>query len=190
MKAFENIHDFYCIRNTHFGPVTVVWSESFGQIKISRIFLPDPAHDSQSFAEAMFPCAVVSSCLEINSTADQIEAFFSGEDIGFSLDLVRMDLCTEFQHTVLKAEHKIPRGRVSTYRRIAAHIGNPRGARAVGTALATNPFPIIIPCHRAVRSDGSLGGFQGGLKMKHALLEMEGISFNDTGRIISDELYY
>jgi methylated-DNA-[protein]-cysteine S-methyltransferase len=190
MKTTVNIHDFYCTRNTHFGPITIVWSEYCGEAKISRIFLPDSSKDALSFVETMYPSAKVSSCTEINSTADQIEAFFCGEDIRFSLDLVRLDLCTQFQQTVLTAEHKIPCGRVSTYQRIAGHIGNPRGARAVGTALATNPFPIIIPCHRAIRSDGTLGGFQSGLKMKQALLEMEGVCFNDIGRVIFDELYY
>ena len=84
----------------------------------------------------------------------------------------------------------IPRGRVSTYKRIAAHLGSPTGARAVGNALAGNPFPIIIPCHRAVRSDMSLGGYQGGLSMKRRLLEMEGITFDDTGRIATKKLFY
>ena len=91
---------------------------------------------------------------------------------------------------MLRAEHAIPRGRVSTYKLIANHIGYPTGARAVGTALATNPFPIIIPCHRAIRADGTLGGFQGGLNMKRALLEMEGINFQDTNHIANQAFYY
>jgi methylated-DNA-[protein]-cysteine S-methyltransferase len=76
---------------------------------------------------------------------------------------------------VLLAEYGIPRGYVSTYRRIAEHVGSPGGSRAVGGALSGNPFPIIIPCHRAVRSDGGLGGYQGGLEMKKRLLAMEGV---------------
>jgi methylated-DNA-[protein]-cysteine S-methyltransferase len=80
------------------------------------------------------------------------------------------------------AERTIPRGYVSSYSALAACIGRPRAARAVGTALAGNPFPIIIPCHRTVRTDGSLGGFGGGLPMKRALLEMEGVTFDQRGR--------
>jgi methylated-DNA-[protein]-cysteine S-methyltransferase len=79
---------------------------------------------------------------------------------------------------------------VSTYQRIAQYLGNPRGARAVGTALATNPFPIIIPCHRAIRSDGTLGGYQGGLPMKRVLLEMEGIRVDERGRVAVDHFFY
>ncbi|MCK4795669.1 MAG: MGMT family protein, partial [Desulfobacteraceae bacterium] len=78
----------------------------------------------------------------------------------------------------------------STYQRIATHLGSPNGARAVGNALATNPFPIIIPCHRAIRSDRSLGGYQGGLDMKRILLEMEGIDFDDTGRAATEDFFY
>jgi methylated-DNA-[protein]-cysteine S-methyltransferase len=69
-------------------------------------------------------------------------------------------------------------------------LGKPSAARAVGRALATNPFPIIIPCHRAVRSDGSLGGYQGGLAMKRALLEMEGVEFDARGRVATPGFYY
>jgi methylated-DNA-[protein]-cysteine S-methyltransferase len=88
------------------------------------------------------------------------------------------------------AEHRIPRGWVSTYGRIAKSLAVPRGARAVGSALSHNPFPIIIPCHRALRSNGELGGFQGGLAMKRALLELEGVQFSPTGRVLTDRVYY
>jgi alkylated DNA nucleotide flippase Atl1 len=61
-----------------------------------------------------------------------------------------------------------------------------KGVRAVGTALARNPFPLVVPCHRAVRSDRTLGGFQGGLEMKRALLEMEGVEFDSKNRVQPD----
>jgi methylated-DNA-[protein]-cysteine S-methyltransferase len=89
---------------------------------------------------------------------------------------------------VLLAEYRIPRGRVSTYGAVAKHIGVPRGARAVGNALARNPFPIVIPCHRAIRADGSLGGYRGGLVMKRALLELEGVRVTAEGQV-ADVLY-
>ena len=101
-----------------------------------------------------------------------------------------LERCPPFQRQVLLAESGIPRGWVSTYGRIANHIGVPKGARAVGNALARNPFPLIIPCHRAVRADGSLGGFQGGPEMKRALLEMEGVEFLPTGRVSPARIYY
>ena len=113
-----------------------------------------------------------------------------GDDVRFSLDIARLDLCTEFQQKVLLAEYRIPHGSVSTYQRIAAHLGKPNRARAVGTALASNPFPIIIPCHRAIRSDGMLGGYQGGLKMKRTLLEQEGVQFDQAGKAIIGRIHY
>lgn len=108
----------------------------------------------------------------------------------FSLGIMRLDLCTGFQRKVLLADHAIPRGRVSTYQLIAKRLRLQSGARAVGSALAANPFPPVIPCHRVVRSDGSLGGYQGGLQMKRALLEMEGIPFRDTGQVATGDFFY
>lgn len=105
------------------------------------------------------------------------------------MEMVALELCGEFQRRVLLAEYGIPRGWVSTYGRIARHIGSPGAARAVGTALAENPFPIIIPCHRAVRADGTLGGYQGGKEMKRALLEMEGVEFKGAG-VSMERVYY
>lgn len=86
-----------------------------------------------------------------------------------------LDRCPAFQRKVLRAVSNIPCGQVRTYQFIAKQIGNPKAARAVGRALATNPFPIIIPCHRVICSDGKLGGYRGGVKMKQALLRKEGV---------------
>jgi methylated-DNA-[protein]-cysteine S-methyltransferase len=110
--------------------------------------------------------------------------------VDFRLSLIDLEQCSEFQRRVLLAENKIPRGWVSSYGRIARRLGIPNAARAVGTALARNPFPIIIPCHRTVRSNGDLGGFGGGLKMKRELLELEGVQFSTTGRVLTDRFYY
>ena len=87
----------------------------------------------------------------------------TAEDIHFSLELLDCNLIRTFQIKVLLAEYNVPRGWITTYQRLAIHLGNPNGARAIGNALKNNPFPIIIPCHRAIQSDGKLGGFQGGI---------------------------
>jgi methylated-DNA-[protein]-cysteine S-methyltransferase len=137
-----------------------------------------------------FPDSTAASCTEIDDIANKILAFLNGDDIRFSLNMIRLDLCSSFQQKVLRAEHGIPRGRVSTYQRIAKHLGYDKAARAVGGALANNPFPIIIPCHRAIRSDGTMGGYQGGLEMKCALLKMEGVFFNASGHVMIDKLFY
>ncbi len=81
-----------------------------------------------------------------------------------------------FQRTVLTAIAKIPYGQTRSYGWVARAIGKPGASRAVGQALHTNPIPIIIPCHRVVASDGSLGGYGGGLPMKKKLLRLEGVA--------------
>ena len=190
MKRIENKPLYVSLRSTPFGPVAALWSVHGGEPKICRIVLSKPGSPAKQAVANSFPDSTPSSCSEIDTLVSQIEIFMNGEDIPFPLDTVRLDLCSAFQQKVLRAEYAIPRGRVSTYQLIAKNLGNPNGARAVGMALATNPFPIVIPCHRAIRSNGALGGYQGGWKMKRTLLEMEGISFDDTDHAVMREFFY
>ncbi len=87
---------------------------------------------------------------------------------------------TEFQKTVWVAISKIPKGKVITYKELAKKIGRPKAVRAVGNAVGANPYPVIIPCHRVVKTDGSLGGYsgKGGIKTKLRLLKSEGFDIN------------
>jgi len=107
--------------------------------------------------------------------AGQLQAYFAGERSGFDveLDLSRL---TSFQLSVLQAARRIPTGSVWTYGQVARTIGKPKASRAVGQALGRNPVPIVIPCHRVVASDGSLGGYSGGggVDSKRWLLHLEG----------------
>jgi methylated-DNA-[protein]-cysteine S-methyltransferase len=180
---------FYRIRATRFGLVALLWAVHQGQPRIRRVLLSQPGLSAKKMIKILFPDSSASLSGEINGVADRIAAFLTGEDLRFSLDVARLDLCSPFQQQVLRAEHGIPRGKVSTYQQIAGHLGNPRAARAVGTALARNPFPIIVPCHQAIRSDGTLGGFKGGVEMKRALLEMEGVLVDGSGRVVPGEFF-
>ena len=92
------------------------------------------------------------------------------------VDLSQMD-GTEFQRSVWEQLLAIPRGETRTYKQIAEAIGRPRSSRAVANACGSNPLPIRVPCHRAVRSDGSLGGYsgEGGIGTKEKLLREEGV---------------
>ena len=175
---------------TPFGPIVLVWSELRGRPKIFRVLLSQPGLSAADRATALFPEAVRSSCPEIDDLASSIRAFLRGQTVAFPLDVAVLSACPPFQQSVLRAEHAIPRGRVSTYGLIARRLGDSHAARAVGNALATNPFPLIVPCHRAVKSDGSLGGFQGGPAMKRALLEREGIPFDRAGRVAGRRFHY
>ena len=86
---------------------------------------------------------------------------------------------TQFQLKVWSYLKKIPKGKVKTYAQVAKAIGKPKAVRAVANAIAKNPFPPKIPCHRVIRSDGKLGGYsaKGGIKTKKKLLKNEGFSF-------------
>ena len=118
--------------------------------------------------------------LEKNSQAverilAQLREYFSGERSNFNLP-VDISQLTPFQRSVLDVACRIAPGQVWTYQRIAEELGRPRASRPVGGALARNPIPIVIPCHRVIASDGSLGGYSGGsgLKAKQWLLRLEG----------------
>lgn len=95
---------------------------------------------------------------------------------------------TEFEKKVLRKVAEIPRGKVATYGEVARAIGKPRASRAVGNALAKNPYPITIPCHRVVKGDLSLGGYTPGVEKKRALLEEEGVEIVD-GRVKKECLH-
>jgi len=168
----------------------VIWGQTERGPRVLRVVLSNAEAGRDALADAALAGASEGSCPAIAALADRIAAFLAGEAIAFELDLVALELCSPFQRRVLLAEHAIPRGRVSTYGRIAAYLDLPRAARAVGTALARNPFPILIPCHRAVRADGSLGGYQGGRAMKRALLEREGVLFDSQGRALVTQMHY
>jgi len=181
---------FYTPVPSNFGTLSLVWQETGQGLKVIRLFLPDGPKNTREITRQAFMKATPSSSPVITELSEQIQRFLQGEAIDFEPDIIALGGCSEFQRRVLLAEHNIPRGWVSTYQRIAASLGMPDSARAVGRALADNPFPILIPCHRAIRSNGELGGFQGGLGMKRALLELEGAQFSPDGRIVNPRIYY
>ena len=106
--------------------------------------------------------------------AARLKAYFSGERVDFP-ELLDLAGATPFQREVWETARFIPYGEVRSYGWVAARIGRPKAARAVGQALGRNPLPVIIPCHRVLAGDGSLGGFSGGLEMKRLLLKLEGV---------------
>lgn len=95
----------------------------------------------------------------------------------------------EFQHRVLELTAKIPRGKVTTYKQIALAMGKPKAYRAVAMALAKNPHPIKIPCHRVIKSDGNIGGYAGGIEKKKNLLVHEGVEIKGNKVLLSKYLF-
>ena len=183
VTTLDSLH--YRMKRTAFGPIYVIWATT-PDLRIKRILLPT----YREVLRTEYPEAKPSTDKEIDYFSEDISRFLEGDDRHFNLQILDMNSCSPFQRRVLHAEHNIPRRWVSTYSRIAMHLGNVNGARAVGKALATNPFPLAIPCHRAVRSNGALGGYQGGEEMKRQLLKMEGVRFTASGRVLLDRVYY
>lgn len=109
----------------------------------------------------------------LDDAAHQLTEYFAGSRQVFDLPL-DLQLSTGFRRTVLAHLRQIGYGHTETYAQVAVAAGNPRAVRAVGTACAANPLPVVVPCHRVVRSDGSLGGYLGGVLAKQALLTLEG----------------
>ena len=103
-----------------------------------------------------------------------LDQYFAGESFSDSEIPVQVDWGTRFQNNVWDTIRQIPHGEVRSYRWIAEQIGKPKAVRAVGTAVGANAVSIFIPCHRVIRSDGTLGGYGGGIERKRQLLALEG----------------
>ncbi|AHW62590.1 O-6-methylguanine DNA methyltransferase [Corynebacterium glyciniphilum AJ 3170] len=115
---------------------------------------------------------VLESRPRLDAVAVEIDEYFAGRRQEFDLPL-DFAMSSGFRQDVQRYLPHIGYGQTQSYKQVAAGVGNPKAVRAVGTACATNPLPIVVPCHRVLRSDGSLGGYLGGLEAKTTLLTLE-----------------
>jgi methylated-DNA-[protein]-cysteine S-methyltransferase len=164
----------------------MVWKESAKGFNLQRVFLPVLRGAMIDWVRNEFSQATGGLSSRTDRLARELRKAMDGKSSAFSLDDLDLEQCTPFQRTVLLCCYRIPRGRVCTYGALAKAAGVPQGARAAGMVMAGNPFPLIIPCHRVVRSGGALGGFGGGMAMKKALLAGEGVTIDEKGRVIPD----
>jgi methylated-DNA-[protein]-cysteine S-methyltransferase len=168
---------FAALIDTVAGPLGLVWSEA-GLVRVS---LP-PA--SQAKLERDFEAHAVHILPDwIAALARDLNAFLAGEPRGFEdagLDTAALD---DFERVVYAALRAVPWGETLTYGALAARIGSPGAARAIGRAMGRNPWPLIVPCHRVLAADGKPGGFTapGGRLTKLALLEREGVYVSGSG---------
>lgn len=125
----------------------------------------------QGLADRVSP-RILEAPARLDEAASQLEDYFATRRRGFDL-AVDLRLAGGFRREVLEHLRAIDYGRTESYTEVAAASGRPRAVRAVGSACATNPIPLIVPCHRVLRSDGSLGGYRGGLPAKRLLLDLE-----------------
>jgi methylated-DNA-[protein]-cysteine S-methyltransferase len=124
-----------------------------------------------SLAERLSP-RILRAPGRLDAAAREIDEYFAGRRTEFGLPL-DLSLARGFRRAVLGRLQEIGYGQTASYAAVAAAAGSPRAVRAVGSACATNPLPVVLPCHRVVRSDGSYGGYLGGLAAKRLLLNLE-----------------
>jgi methylated-DNA-[protein]-cysteine S-methyltransferase len=152
-----------CRVDTPLGPMTLAATE---------LGLAGAWFDGQAHHPGPIDAPVDPSHRWVKQAAEELAAFFAGRRRGFGVPIDAQG--TDFQRSVWQALQRIPCGHLSRYGALAAELGRPAAARAVGAAVGRNPVSVIVPCHRVVGTDGSLTGYAGGLPRKQALLVLEG----------------
>ncbi len=142
---------------------------------LARLAYVDEGHEDavmEEIAGRLSP-RMLSAPRRLDEPRRELDEYFAGRRRGFDLTL-DLRLLSDFTRRILAATAEIPYGEVSTYKQVATAAGSPRGSRAAGNALGSNPLPIVLPCHRVLHSGGGLGGYTGGLARKRVLLAIEG----------------
>lgn len=169
MKSHREYGIGFEVCQLDWGWIAFAWSEQ-GLVGIT---LPQP---TEAEARQQLPQAGGTSPppgLDVALFVDKLGRYFAGEDVAFDEPLDPR-VGTAFQKKVWSLTRGIPRGETRSYGELARAAGSPRAARAVGQAMARNPWPVVVPCHRVVGHAGGLTGFGGGLGMKERMLRMEG----------------
>lgn len=142
-------------------------------VGLVRVAFANEGHDAVlALLAAKVSPRVLRAPARLDAAARQLEEYFAGTRRAFDVPL-DMRLSHGFRRAVLDHLPAIAYGRTESYAQVAAAAGSPKAVRAVGTACATNPLPVVVPCHRVVRSDGSFGGYLGGPDAKRTLLTLE-----------------
>jgi methylated-DNA-[protein]-cysteine S-methyltransferase len=158
----------YDLVDSPLGPLLLAASDR----GLCRIwFDPDPEGELDVLART-HGSRVLRAPRRLDRARGELEEYFAGDRQTFELE-TDISVLPAFQQRVLRTLARVRFGEVTTYGTLAARVGNPRAARAVGGALNRNPVPIVLPCHRVVGSTGSLVGYAGGLERKRALLDLE-----------------
>lgn len=159
----------YSVLDSPLGPL---WT-AVGPRGVATIsYGPEPDERELRRLVAAFGPGIVPDRKRTDQVARELDQYFAGKRRKFEVaaDLTGL---TPFYRAILRATARVPYGKVTTYRDVARTAGNERASRAAGGALSWNPIPIVVPCHRVVATDGSLGGYAGGLDAKRRLLSLE-----------------
>jgi methylated-DNA-[protein]-cysteine S-methyltransferase len=159
----------YATIDSPFGPLLIAATPR----GLVRVNLPayDPEETLEELAERVSP-RILEAPARLDDARRELDLYFEGKLTEFDLP-IDWRLTDGFRKKVQRAIARIPYGQTRTYTDMARSAGNERAVRAAGTACGSNPIPIVVPCHRVLRSGGGLGGYGGGLPMKEALLELE-----------------
>jgi methylated-DNA-[protein]-cysteine S-methyltransferase len=151
------------------GPLLIA-ATTVGLVRIA--FASEGVEEVLTELSARISPRILDAPARLDRVATELDEYFAATRREFDLPLDRR-LSAGFRRTVLERLPAIGYGETATYATVARIAGSPNAVRAVGTACATNPIPIVVPCHRVVRSDGTLGGYRGGIDAKRALLTLE-----------------
>ena len=185
MTLFKHI-----IPESPIGEMTIVWKDE-PKFTIEEIFISTPKEKSSAMALEKYEQNEKlkdKKSRELSKFLKELDNYLNEKDYEFSLKYLNLDKLSPFQRKVLVEQFKTRKGTVNSYKHLAKRIGNSKSYRAVGNALSKNPYPIVIPCHRTVKSDRTLGGYAGlkeGIETKKTLLEIEGLIIQGR-KIISD----
>jgi methylated-DNA-[protein]-cysteine S-methyltransferase len=161
----------YTSMDSPFGPLLLAQTAR----GLVRVGLPNQDSDALlvDLAARVSP-RVLETPAEFDAVRRELDLYFDGKLDHFDLPL-DWRLSGGFRQRVLRAINRIPYGQTRSYTEMARKAGNERAVRAAGSACGSNPIPLVVPCHRVLRTGGALGGYGGGLPMKQALLELEGV---------------
>ncbi len=180
----------HLIFNSVIGEIAIVWDSSNEIIK--QIVLPDVDTKKHNYGDIHFHGVVYEEHPNdyIYSVMSDVKSIVLGKDVKFDPEQLDLSDLTDFQRSVLLKQWEIPHGKVTTYKKLAQLVGREKSARPVANVLANNPFPLIIPCHRTLRSDWTVGGYNGTTdgKFKRIILENEGVKFENG--VVKKEYHY
>jgi methylated-DNA-[protein]-cysteine S-methyltransferase len=169
--ASEGLLDIaYTTADSPFGPLLLAATRR-GVVRIGM-----PTQDDDALLEelaARISPRVLEAPARLDEARRELDLYFEGRLRDFDLPL-DWRLSRDFRRRALRAVARIPYGETRSYAQVARRAGNERAVRAAGSACGSNPIPIVVPCHRVLRTGGALGGYGGGLAMKEALLRLEG----------------
>ena len=159
----------YCVVDSPIGPLLVAASST----GLVRVAFQSEGHDAvlDQLAAQISP-RIMTMPARTDDVARQLDEYFAGRRHEFDLPL-DLQLVSGFRRTVISHLPDIAYGSTASYKAVAAMAGNPTAVRAVGSACSHNPVPVVVPCHRVVRSDGSIGNYLGGVDAKAALIALE-----------------